>query len=90
MNTADQLTTHPNHLISPNPPQFQNIILSNDHCANDNFQTLHLIKSNTDSVRKAAEAYLIERDKTLSLNSQLHGTRANYGSCLGINKKDEM
>ena len=35
-----------------------------------------LIKSNRDSVRKAREAYLIERGKTLEL--------------LGMNKKDEM
>ena len=37
---------------------------------------LELIKSNTDSVRKAREAYLIERGKTLEPS--------------GINKKDEM
>ena len=37
---------------------------------------LELTKSNRDSVRKAREAYLIERGKTLEP--------------LGINKKDEM
>ena len=36
----------------------------------------HIPKSNRDSVRKAREAYLIERGKTLEP--------------LGINKKDEM
>ena len=88
MKTADQLTTHPTHLISPNPPQFQNIILTNDHCANDNFTTSHLIKSNTDSVRKAAEAYVIEIGKTLEhLVTQY---KSQLWLLLGINKKDEM
>ena len=48
--------------------------LTNDHSANDiTLIPLELIKS---SVRKAREAYLIERGKTLEP--------------LGINKKDEM
>ena len=51
--------------------------LTNDHSANDITLTpLELTKSNRDSVRKAREAYLIERGKTLEP--------------LGINKKDEM
>ena len=52
-------------------------ILSFDHSANDiTLIPLELTKSNRDSVRKAREAYLIERGKTLEP--------------LGINKKDEM
>ena len=40
--------------------------LTNDHSANDiTLIPLELIKSNRDSVRKAREAYLIERGKTL-------------------------
>ena len=40
--------------------------LTNDHYANDiTLIPLELIKSNRDSVRKAREAYLIERGKTL-------------------------
>ena len=40
--------------------------LTNDHSANDIILIpLELIKSNRDSVRKAREAYLIERGKTL-------------------------
>ena len=51
--------------------------LANDHSANDIILIpLELTKSNRDSVRKAREAYLIERGKTLEP--------------LGINKKDEM
>ena len=51
--------------------------LTNDHSANDIILIpLELTKSNRDSVRKATEAYLIERGKTLEP--------------LGINKKDEM
>ena len=51
--------------------------LTNDHSANDiTLIPLELTKSNRDSVRKAREAYLIERGKTLEP--------------LGINKKDEM
>ena len=51
--------------------------LTNDHSANDiTLIPLELNKSNRDSVRKAREAYLIERGKTLEP--------------LGINKKDEM
>ena len=47
------------------------------HSANDiTLIPLELSKSNRDSVRKAREAYLIERDKTLEP--------------LGMNKKDEM
>ena len=51
--------------------------LSNDHSANDiPLIPLEHIKSNRDSVRKAREAYLIDRGKTLEP--------------LGMNKKDEM
>ena len=51
--------------------------LTNDHSANDiTLIPLELIKSNRDSVRKAREAYLIERGKTREPS--------------GINKKDEM
>jgi len=51
--------------------------LTNDHSANDIILIpLELTKSNRDSVRKAIEAYLIERGKALEP--------------LGINKKDEM
>ena len=51
--------------------------LTNDHSANDIILIpLELIKSNRDSVRKAREAYLIERGNTLKP--------------LGMNKKDEM
>ena len=51
--------------------------LTNDHSANDiSLIPLELTKSNRDSVRKAREAYLIERGKTLEP--------------LGNNKKDEM
>ena len=73
-NTADQLT---NHLISLNPPlTVSEHFLTNDHSANDiTLIPLELIKSNRDSVRKAREAYLIERGKL---------------EPLGINKKDEM
>ena len=47
------------------------------HSANDiTIIPLELIKSNRDSVRKAREAYLIERGKTLEP--------------LGMNKKDEI
>ena len=50
--------------------------LTNDHSANDmTLIPLELIKSNRDSVRKAREAYLIERGKTLEP--------------LDMNKKDE-
>ena len=41
--------------------------LANDHSANDIILIpLELIKSNRDSVRKAREAYLIERGKLLN------------------------
>ena len=51
--------------------------LTNDHPANDiTFIPLELTKSNRDSVRKAREAYLIERGRTLEP--------------LDMNKKDEM
>ena len=51
--------------------------LTNYCSANDiTLIALELIKSNRDNVRKAREAYLIERGKTLEP--------------LGINKKDEM
>ena len=50
--------------------------LTNDHSANDITLIPELIKSNRDSVRKATEAYLIERGKTREPS--------------GINKKDEM
>ena len=65
------------HLISLNPPQSQKAFLPNDHSAKDiTLIPLELIKSNRDSVRKAREAYLIERGKSLE--------------SLGMNKKDEM
>ena len=42
--------------------------LTNDHSANDiTLIPLELIKSNRDSVRKAREAYLIERGKLVNL-----------------------
>ena len=51
--------------------------LTNDHSANDvTLIPLELIKCNRDSVRKAREAYLIERGNTLEP--------------LGMNKKNEM
>ena len=51
-------------------------VLTNDHSANNiTLIPLELTKSNRDSVRKAREAYLIERGKTIEP--------------LGINKKDE-
>ena len=51
--------------------------LTNDHSANDiALIPLELIKFNKDSVRKAREAYHIERGKTLEP--------------VGMNKKDEM
>ena len=51
--------------------------LTNDHSANDiTLIPLELIKSNRDSLRKAREAYLIERGKTLEP--------------LGMNNKGEM
>ena len=51
--------------------------LTNDHSANHiTLDPLELIKSNRDSVRKAREAYLTERGKTLEL--------------LGMNKKDQI
>ena len=50
---------------------------TNDHSANDiTLIPLELIKSNRDRVRKAREAYLIEKGKTLEP--------------LGMNKKDEI
>ena len=65
------------HVISLNPPRSQNAFLPNDHSANDiTLIPLELIKSNRNSVRKAREAYLIERGKTVE--------------SLGMNKKDEM
>ena len=52
-------------------------LISNDHSANDILLIpLELINSKRDSVRKAREAYLIERGKTLEP--------------IGINKKHEM
>ena len=63
------------NITKPNTVSEQFLI--NDHCAKDiTLISLELIKSNRDSVRKAREAYLIERGKTLEP--------------LGINKKDEM
>ena len=51
--------------------------LTNDHSANDfRLIPLEFIKSNRGSVRKAREAHLIERGKTLEPS--------------GINKRDEM
>ena len=65
------------HLISLNPPRSQNAFLPYDHSANDiTLIPQELIKSDRNSVRKAREAYLIERGKTVE--------------SLGMNKKDEM
>ena len=73
-NNADQLTTH---LVSPNSPQSQNIFsLMITPLTDITLIPLELITCNRDSVRKAREAYLIKRGKTLEP--------------LGINKKDEM
>ena len=73
-NTADHLTIH---LISKKPNTVSEHFLINDHSAKDiTLILLELIKSNRDSVRKAREAYLIDRGKTFEP--------------LGINKKDEM
>ena len=59
------------------PTTVSDHFLTNDHSANDiTLIPLELIKSNRDSVRKAREAYLIERGETLEP--------------LGMNKKDEM
>ena len=50
--------------------------LSNDHNANDmQLIPLELMKSNCDGVRKAREAYLIDRDQTLEP--------------LGLNRRDD-
>ena len=50
--------------------------LSNDHNANDmQLIPLELMKSNRDSVRKAREAYLIDKDQTLEP--------------LGLNRRDD-
>ena len=59
------------------PTTISEHFLTNDHSANAiTLIPLGLIKSNRDRVRKAREAYLIKRGKTLEL--------------LDINKKDEM
>ena len=74
-NTADQLTYNPPNI--PKPTTVLEHFLTNDHSANDiKLIPLKLIKSNRDSVRKAREAYFIERGKT--------------PEPLGMNKKDEM
>ena len=66
---------NPSNISKPNTVSEHFLI--NDHCTKDiTLISLELIKSNRDSVRKAREAYLIERGKTLEP--------------LGINKKDEM
>ena len=66
---------NPSNISKPNTVSEH--FLTNDHSAKDiTLVSLELIKSNRDSVRKAKEAYLIERGKTLKP--------------LGINKKDEM
>ena len=62
---------------SSKPTTVSEHFLTNDHSANDiTLIPLELVKSDRDSVRKAREAYLIERGKTLEP--------------LGMNKKDEM
>ena len=67
---------NPSNISKPNTVSER--FLTNDHSAKGiTLISLELIKSNRDSVRKAREAYLIERGKTLE-------------PLLGINKKDEM
>ena len=68
-NTADYLTTHLSDISKPTTVSEH--FLTNDHSAND--ITLIPLKSsnlNRDSVRKAREAYLIERGMTLELSGQ--------------------
>ena len=66
---------NPSNISKPNTVSEHFLI--NDHSAKDiTLILLELIKSNRDSVRKAREAYLIDRGKTFEP--------------LGINKKDEM
>ena len=63
MNIADLLT---NRLTAPSPPQNPNIFSCNNRNATDmQFVPLELVKSNGNSVRKAREAYLIEKEQTL-------------------------
>ena len=64
-NTADQLTTH---LISPDLPQPQNILLLMITLLT--LIPLELIKSNRDSAQKARGAYLIERGKAIGINKK--------------------
>ena len=71
------LITLTQDLSCSKPTTVSEHFLTNDHSADDIILILlELTKSNRDSVRKAREAYLIERGKTLEP--------------LGINKKDEM
>ena len=73
-NTADQVD-NPSNISKPTT--ISEHFLTNDHYAKDiTLIPLELIKSNRDSVRKAREAYLIERGKIFKP--------------LGMNKKDEM
>ena len=61
---------------SSKPTTVSKHFLCNNHNATDmQLIPLELVKSNRDSVRKAREAYLIERGQTLELH--------------GLNKKDE-
>ena len=61
---------------SSKPTTVSEHFLCNNHSATDmQLIPLELVKSNRDSVRKAREAYLIERGQTLELH--------------GLNKKDE-
>ena len=65
-----------NKLTALSLPQYPNIFLCNNHNATDmQLIPLELVKSNRDSVRKAREAYLIQRGQTLEPR--------------GLNKKDE-
>ena len=76
----DRFKEHRRPVYNPSniskPTTVSGHFLTNDHSANDiTLIPLEFIKSNRDSVRKAREAYLIERGKTLEI---------------GMNKKDEM
>ena len=79
---TDRFNEHCRPVVNPSniskPNTVSEHFLTNDRSVKDITLTpLELIKSNRDSVRKAREAYLIERGKTLE-------------PLLGINKKDEM
>ena len=64
------------HILGRSPGALNPFGTLNNHNATDmQLIPLELVKSNRDSVRKAREAYLIERDQTLQPR--------------GLNKKDE-